>query len=108
PRPLAWKANALPTELLPLDARTETARAKNIANPALVHNHTPTGRTPLTRHAARTYPQPGRSSMPRMTIQQFRAALADPTNSSGALRAYREIARRARTAPRMATGDWVP
>ncbi|SOD02874.1 hypothetical protein SAMN05216486_10612 [bacterium JGI 053] len=32
--------------------------------------------------------------MTRVIIRQFRAALADPANASGALRAYREIARR--------------
>jgi hypothetical protein len=46
--------------------------------------------------------------MDRVSIQQFRAALADPANPSGAVRAYREIARRSRTAPRLATGEWIP
>jgi len=44
--------------------------------------------------------------MNRVSIQQFRAALADPADPSGALRAYREIARRPH--PRLATGDWIP
>jgi hypothetical protein len=43
--------------------------------------------------------------MSRTTIQQFRAALADGSDQSRVLRAYREITRRPARSPR--GGDWV-
>lgn len=44
--------------------------------------------------------------MPRITIRQFRAALADAADQSRPTRAYREIARR-RAPERRIAGDWV-
>ena len=43
--------------------------------------------------------------MSRITIQQFRAALADGSDQSRPLRVYREIMRRPAQRPR--GGDWV-
>ena len=44
--------------------------------------------------------------MSRITIQQFRAALADAADQSRPLRAYREITRRTAADARVA-GDWA-
>lgn len=48
--------------------------------------------------------------MPRIGIQQFRAALADTANQSGSARAYRENTRRPASEARVAGGwpAWPP
>jgi len=45
--------------------------------------------------------------MPRMSIQQFRAALASRSEQGPVVRAYRELGRRPETAAGMKTPEWV-
>ena len=44
--------------------------------------------------------------MPRMTIEQFRAALADRSSPGALVRVYRELARRPELAGGVVYGDW--
>ncbi|HYH79235.1 MAG TPA: hypothetical protein VEX86_05545 [Longimicrobium sp.] len=44
--------------------------------------------------------------MPRISIQQFRAALAGRADANAAVRAYRELARRPHIAGGMRHGEW--
>jgi hypothetical protein len=44
--------------------------------------------------------------MPRLTIQQFRAALSDRSSPSAVVRAYRELTRRPGLAAGMVRGEW--
>jgi hypothetical protein len=44
--------------------------------------------------------------MPRITIQRFRAVLAERSSSSALVRAYRELARRPAMATGMTHGEW--
>ncbi|HVG45029.1 MAG TPA: hypothetical protein VM890_09875 [Longimicrobium sp.] len=44
--------------------------------------------------------------MPRIGIQQFRAALAGRSSPDALVRAYRELTRRPELAARMVYGDW--
>ena len=44
--------------------------------------------------------------MTRMSIDQFRAALADPAHDGAAMRAYRRLARHARAAEAMVGHEW--
>lgn len=46
--------------------------------------------------------------MPRLSIEQFRAALASRSSASAILRAYRELARRPELAARMQANGWIP
>lgn len=45
--------------------------------------------------------------MPRISIQQFRAALSDRSDQGAAMRAYRELARRAEVAAGLHLGEWA-
>lgn len=44
--------------------------------------------------------------MPRTTIQRFRAVLADASDASTPMRAYRELARRPELAAGVRYADW--
>ena len=46
--------------------------------------------------------------MSRLSIQQFRAALASRSGASAIVRAYRELARRPELAARMQANGWIP
>jgi hypothetical protein len=48
-----------------------------------------------------------KSPMPRVSIQQFRAALASRSEQGAAVRAYRALARRSRIAAETRFVDWV-
>ena len=45
--------------------------------------------------------------MPRITIQQFRAVLAERTRSSALIHAYRELARRPGLAAGIVHNEWA-